>query len=850
MSQNSRLGKRYQNNRPSNIILPRSKSLSVQTIKTWKMALEMASLAENPNRAPLLELYSSILLDNHLASIIESRTLKVIRSKFKMVDAAGKDNPDMMRLLETQWFNRFLYHAMSARFKGSTVIELWDLDPETLELKAANYIPSENVLFDQGLIVKEVGDEVGYPYKEGTLENFYIQVGTNNDLGLLKNVAPDALSKKFAKAAWVEYVEKYGIPPRWVTTDSFSETRHQELALMMASMVSNHWAVLQGNEKIDVMPSTGTDAYSTFDKLIERMNSEMSKRVLGQDGTTNSNDNAGTYGSLAIMQEVADDRHESDKTDIRYLINDELLWRLEEISPAYSGISNYKFDWDESKELTPNELIESVGKLSSAGFEVDIKYIIEKTGIPIIGLKQVQVSTPPEPDEKKKPRPQNLNALISNEIIAYYAEKIKSIDGNDLNVATIEAVDLGSYAKLIEKIAKDLHEGKMKPEDLNEDLVRNIYNDLNEATGKGYGKDYHNYDSNAKRKLELRQNLYKFSGAKTYQEIAKLNFLLQGDDGEPRTFSEFQKEALKLNDEYNRNYLKTEFQTAQRAAAQAEKWGKYEDQKGLYPNLQYKTAKDDRVRDDHDDKLDIIKPVDDVFWDRWYPPNGWNCRCYAVQTTKPVTKGTPAGNPTMGFHNNVGKTGKAFDEEHPYFVFPKNKVGKIREGFEKLKLSEPNYEQIYKKGKAKLETSIWADPKDIVNNIAAGKILVKELKANVKIRPHVNSSILRKTKNPEFEINGRQADLKNIKSNKGVSNSFRKAKDQMKDQDNYSVIMNLDGIKKPDLTVIKKELNNKISPERGKKISSVFFTYKDKATELLRDEIIKRDFKKLEELLN
>lgn len=446
--------------------------------------------------------------------------------------------------------------------------------------------------------------------------------------------------------------------------------------------------------------------------------------------------------------------------------------------------------------------------------------------------------------EKKKPNSkQSLDALISNEIISYYAEK-----GVEESFS-IEAVDLGSYTKLIEKIAKDLHQGNLKPEDLNEDLVKNIYKDLNEAAGKGYGKDYYNYDSNAKRKLELRQNLYKFSGAKTYQQIAKLNFLLQGDDGEPRTFADFQKEALKINEQYNRNYLKTEFQTSQRAAAQAEKWGKYEEQKGLYPNLQYKTAKDDRVRDDHDDKLDIIKPVDDAFWDRWYPPNGWNCRCYVVQTNKPITKGTPSGDPTMGFHNNVGKDGKIYDEEHPYFVFPQKKVAKIREGFEKLKLSEPTYEQVYKKGKATLETSIWADPKDIVNNIANGKLLVSQLKANVKIRPHVNSSILQKTKNPEFEINGRQADLKNIKSNQGIRNSFRKAKDQMKDQDSYSVVMNLDGIKKPDLTVIKKELNNKISPERGKKISSVFFTYKSKAIEILRAEIIKRDFKKLEELL-
>lgn len=859
MATNSRLGKghNYQN-RPSNIILPKSKSLSVQTIKTWKDALELASLAENPNRAPLMELYGSILLDSHLASIIESRTLRVIRSKFKMVDASGKDNPDLMKLLETQWFNRFLYHAMSARFRGSTVIELWDLDPETLELVAANYIPSENVLFEDGLIVKEVGDEQGYPYKEGSLLPFYLQVGTNHDLGLLKNVAPDTLSKKFAKAAWVEYVEKYGIPPRWVTTDSYSDTRHNKLAEMMASMVSNHWAVLQGNETIDVMPSSGTDAYNTFDKLIERMNSEMSKRVLGQDGTTNSNDNAGTFGSLKVMQEVAEDRHESDKTDIRYLINDELLWRLEEISPVYKGITNYRFDWDESKELTPDELIESVGKLSLAGYDVDIKYLVEKTGIPILQRMPSPLTSPPTPKggekkrtppggEKKKPLKQSLSALISNEITAFYATN----DAHDplSPFGGWGALDISNYTKLIEKIARDLHSGKMQPTDLNEQLVRQTYKDLSEGVGKGYGKDFYNYERNAERKLELRQNLYKFSGAKNYQQTAKLNFLLQGDDGNPRPFPEFKKEALKLNEEYNRNYLRTEFQTSQRAGAQAEKWGKYEGQKALYPNLQYKTAGDKRVRDDHDDVADVIKPIDDKFWDTWYPPNGWNCRCYVVQTSKGASSGTPPGKPTMGFHNNVGKSGSVFDGEHPYFIFPKKEAGKIRSGFEELKLQEPMYDQIYKKGKAKLEGSLWSDPADIENNIASGKILVSQLNINVKIRPHVNPVILKNRKNPEFEIRGNVADLKNIRSNKGITNGFDSARQQMGNQASYSVIFNLDGLKKPDITAIQNQLNNKISPERGKKISSVFFTYKGKAAELKRGEIVARQYEKLIELL-
>lgn len=409
MAQGAKVGKTY-DNRPSNIILPKSKSLSVQTIRKWKDALTLAQLADNSNRAPLIELYDSILLDSHLASVIESRVLKIKQSKFKLIDATGKTNPEINKLLEKPWFNSFIFHAIMAKFKGTTVVELWDLNPETVELNNVNFIPQENVVADKGIIVKENGDSTGYNYKDDPLRIFYIQIGKNKDLGILKDVAPDTLTKKFAKASWSEFVEKYGIPPRWVTTDSYSETRENELADMMANMVSNHWAVLKGNEKIEVMNSSGASSYDIFDKLIERMNSEMTKRILGQDGTTDSSA-TGTYGSLKVMQDVSDDRHNADKTDIKDVINEDLLWRLQLISPAYSQLKNYTFDWDDSKEMNPTEIVAMVKEISAAGFEVDAAYITEKTGIPIIGLKQEPQTVLPTALKSEKKKSQKLQPV-------------------------------------------------------------------------------------------------------------------------------------------------------------------------------------------------------------------------------------------------------------------------------------------------------------------------------------------------------------------------------------------------------------------------------------------------------
>lgn len=395
-----RIGRTY-SNRPSNIILPKSQNLQKQTIKTWKQALELALASEDPSRLELMEVYTSILLDNHLASIIETRVLKVLRSKFRFVDDNGNENGDAKKLFEKQWFEQFLTHVMWSKFKGTTVIELWDTD-ENMELIRTGLIPRENCNFSKGYFTKEVGDDKGTQYKEGSYKPYYIQIGDNRDLGLLKDVAPAAIAKKFALAAWLELTQKYGIPPRYVVTDSYSTTRHQELANMMHQMVNNHYAVLQGNEKIEVLNGIQGDPHEVFDQIIKRYNSEKTKRVLGHDSGAGTQDAKGTYGSMKIMQDVANDRHESDKTFCKHLVNDELIPRLIEISPAYKVLANLTFDWDNFQELSANELISAVKDLSAAGFIADVEYITQKTGIPIVGMKQETSTTPSDEEDNSK----------------------------------------------------------------------------------------------------------------------------------------------------------------------------------------------------------------------------------------------------------------------------------------------------------------------------------------------------------------------------------------------------------------------------------------------------------------
>lgn len=75
----------------------------------------------------------------------------------------------------------------------------------------------------------------------------------------------------------------------------------------------------------------------------------------------------------------------------------------------------------------------------------------------------------------------------------------------------------------------------------------------------------------------------------------------------------------------------------------------------------YVTTGDDRVRQSHRVLDGVTLPKEHPFWEMFYPPNGWNCRCQAVPLFEPHTAVFPPteldGNPLMpdkGFNWSAG----------------------------------------------------------------------------------------------------------------------------------------------------------------------------------------------------
>ena len=187
---------------------------------------------------------------------------------------------------------------------------------------------------------------------------------------------------------------------------------------------------------------------------------------------------------------------------------------------------------------------------------------------------------------------------------------------------------LKALLNTVEKAFKKLHaNGNYKPEDLTKTKA---YKDLIAQTSGIFNGAITDNDVPEAMAKSLKEDTFIFSGLKTHAQLAEASKLLMTEDGKIKSFSAFSKDVESIKTNYNENYLEAEYQFAVSSAQSAGNWANLSDDY----DLQYRTAADDRVRDSHNALRNTTLPKDDPFWISYYPPNGWRCRCLAVQVRK------------------------------------------------------------------------------------------------------------------------------------------------------------------------------------------------------------------------
>ena len=331
-----------------------------------------------------------------------------------------------------------------------------------------------------------------------------------------------------------------------------------------------------------------------------------------------------------------------------------------------------------------------------------------------------------------------------------------------------------NWTKTIDQIAKDLHSGKKKPTDLNKDYILKTGKVLSDGITEGYGKVKYN-TSDIKNIASLQKNAYLFS---TYKNVAfqeKIASYVNDKDGKLRSFFDFKKDVLKVDKTYNQTYLQAEYQTAVRSAQATKQWEDIVRRSKRYPNLEYKTVGDNHVREEHTDLNGQIRPINHSFWNTYYPPNGWRCRCYVVSTNNPANgDDVPAVDkktvPEV-FRHNVGNSKQAF----PLAIHPYSKnLKKLRfsdiHDFVAKKTPFQKFEN-FKNGST-LMVSPFSDVNDFYPNLFSMiKIAKSEKNSIAEVMHHLMLG-----KNPELRFNGIIGDRVESVGFNSVKNTFQGSK--------------------------------------------------------------------------
>lgn len=255
------------------------------------------------------------------------------------------------------------------------------------------------------------------------------------------------------------------------------------------------------------------------------------------------------------------------------------------------------------------------------------------------------------------------------------------------------------YARILEEQHIELTQ---KPTDEQQEELRRMFNNMMKALFKQdgatldisilaskQGQDFINthartLDSSFKQvemsdamRRRLTRSNYIFSGLKTFHELHEAFPSLLDENGNRKPFERFLNDVRKIDKTYNENYLRAEYNFIHNSATMAAKWEQFMEDGDRY-NLQYRTAGDDKVRPEHAALNGVTRPLNDSFWESYYPPNGWNCRCTVVQVRKTKYPETPheeamalgeeaLQRDTKGmFRFNPGKERRSVPDYNPY----------------------------------------------------------------------------------------------------------------------------------------------------------------------------------------
>ena len=364
-----------------------------EEIATRKRALNFYSLANilpDPDivlkkQGKDIRIYKELLCDPHVFACTQSRKAGVLSLDWEINRGLDKDQnaEDVENLLKKLDIQKLMSDILDATQFGFQPLEImWKRDksghimPERVTAK-----PPEWFCFD---------DDNNLKFR--TKENYYGEIVPNKKFLLAQNnptynnpygdrtlsrVFWNVTFKKGGLKFWVVFTEKYGMPhligkhPRGSTKEETNS-----LADMLEDMVQDAIAVIPDDSSIEIQEASKSSSAEIYEKLIDKMNTEISKAILGQTLTTEIG-STGSYAASNTHMQVRQDIVDSDKKLVEGVINQLIQW-IYEINFANAEVPVFEMYEPEDVDLT---LAQRDKILSDTGVKFTKEYFIKNYGL-------------------------------------------------------------------------------------------------------------------------------------------------------------------------------------------------------------------------------------------------------------------------------------------------------------------------------------------------------------------------------------------------------------------------------------------------------------------------------------
>lgn len=681
-----------------NQIIVKPTNRQILDVGKWGDAMKMA---DRGRRKDLFDLYENILTDGVLGDAIDKRIRAVTGSDLTFQLADGTEVEEMIEFIDTDEFEYLLEEILKAVFWEYSLIQATfnengmhvfsvprkHIRPETKKIAINETDPDGQIDYD-GLDVIEVHSR-------------------KQKHGLLLRACPYAILKRGGIGDWAQMVEIFGMPQRIGKYSVHDVAARKALEDAFNSQGAAATLIVPKETDIETAQNASTGGGTLYKDFIATLDEQLLITILSQTMTTK---NGSSRSQSETHKEVEEEVNKQDLRFVQRILNHKFLPILEKRGfPVKGGAFIFPKTME---QLTVSEIVSL-----SAVLPIPAYYVQERYGIPAAEAADeiLQHPKPPQPDSddtapvetehapskkdtggnekdtepsksqspKTKSRLRDFFAFAPTQERGskpnFIAKWTNSISGTITNLADRAAYGVDINA-LFNQAIKDIYSQygeTFEPDDFfGDEIDSSLFEISNTAYQKAIDTQFTKAGAEFGKKNEAFINEFKhnaavFAAFKSHKQTKDIIGQLLDENGELRSFHEFKKAVMgsHINENYNQNWLKTEYNMAVRSARSSVQFKKFWGLKHLYPNLEYLESTARKKRKEHLEYVGTILPIEHPWWDEHLPPVEWGCECSVRNTDKPATAVPDDGGAPINpvFAHNPAKTAEIVNmKEHPY----------------------------------------------------------------------------------------------------------------------------------------------------------------------------------------